>query len=48
MFERPEPRLIRTRTFVLLMLFACILGGGIAEMKNAFAALSRPVAQVSR
>ncbi len=36
MFERPEPRLIRARTFVLLMLFACIIGGGIVGLATAF------------
>lgn len=48
MWERPEPRLIRARTFVLLLLSACIVGGGIAEMRNAFAELPRAAAQVSR
>lgn len=36
MFEpRPEPRLIRARTYILLLLAACLFGAAAAEISNA-------------
>lgn len=48
MFERPEPRLIRARTYILLLLAACVFGGAAAEVSNAFDNLPKPTVEVSR
>lgn len=48
MFERPEPRLIRARTYILLLLAACLFGAAVAEINNWIDRLPARVGAVSR
>lgn len=41
MFPRPEPQLVRVRTYMLLLLAAAVLGGGAAEVTNVVGKMQR-------